>query len=107
MRKPISRRSIKSSLENDSNLGPLGQRLLTTAEAAEAAGVTPSCIRQWVSRGHLRPVARYGKRNLYREDHVLRVERDRRKSSPGSRSTSSSDAPSGQWTGKAGGEPGN
>ncbi|WP_372472111.1 helix-turn-helix domain-containing protein [Streptomyces albireticuli] len=53
-------------------------RLLTTVEAAEAAGVTPACIRQWARRGYIRPIARIGKRNLYREDHVLRAERDRR-----------------------------
>ncbi len=52
----------------------LGQRLLTTAEAAETACVTPATIRQWTSRGHLTAVARYGSRNLYLESHVLEVE---------------------------------
>ncbi|MFF2748635.1 MerR family transcriptional regulator [Kitasatospora sp. NPDC058048] len=51
-------------------------RLLTTGEAAEAAGVTAACIRQWTVRGRLRPVARRGRENLYREDHVLFAERD-------------------------------
>ncbi|MFE0063386.1 MerR family transcriptional regulator [Streptomyces sp. NPDC059003] len=55
------------------------QRLLTTAEAAAVAGVQAACIRQWVSRGYLQPTARQGNRNLYREDHVLQVERDHRK----------------------------
>ncbi|MEU2433644.1 helix-turn-helix domain-containing protein [Streptomyces sp. NPDC007861] len=62
----------------DPALADPSRRLLTTAEAAEVAQVSPACIRQWVRRGYLRPVARYGKRNLYREDHVLRAERDRR-----------------------------
>ncbi|MFI1966533.1 MerR family transcriptional regulator [Streptomyces pathocidini] len=55
-------------------------RLLTTAEAAEAVGVSPACIRQWKRRGYLRPIARYRTNGslLYREDHVLEVERDRR-----------------------------
>ncbi|WP_107288564.1 helix-turn-helix domain-containing protein [Streptomyces sp. NBRC 110611] len=50
-------------------------RLLTTAEAAVVACVTPATVRKWVHRGYLRPIARYGNRNLYREDHVLRTER--------------------------------
>lgn len=58
-------------------------RLLTTVEAAEVVGVTPACIRQWARRGYIRPIARSGKRNLYREDHVLCAERDRRIESTG------------------------
>ncbi|WP_367620987.1 MerR family transcriptional regulator [Streptomyces olivoreticuli] len=53
-------------------------RLLTTAEAAETAGVTTACIRQWTHRGYLTPTAHHGKHNLYREDHVLDAERTRR-----------------------------
>nr|WP_242640928.1 helix-turn-helix domain-containing protein [Streptomyces kasugaensis] len=52
--------------------------MLTTEEAAEVACVTPACIRKWVSRGHLAVTARSGSRNLYREDHVLAAERQRR-----------------------------
>ncbi|MFF4406027.1 helix-turn-helix domain-containing protein [Streptomyces sp. NPDC001404] len=53
-------------------------RLLTTREAAAVAQVSPSCIRQWTSRGHLVPAARQGRANLYREDQVLEAERIRR-----------------------------
>ncbi|MGW2602197.1 helix-turn-helix domain-containing protein [Streptomyces klenkii] len=62
-------------------------RLLTGAEAAELAGVKPDCIRQWVKRGYLRPAARNFKSRawLYREDHVLVVERDRRANQGGGR----------------------
>ncbi|WP_116209089.1 MerR family transcriptional regulator [Streptomyces olivoreticuli] len=70
----FSRRQLKKAATLDSPR----HRLLTTAEAAEAAGVTAACIRQWAHRGYLAPVARRGKHNLYLEDHVLRVEHSRR-----------------------------
>ncbi|MEU6708118.1 helix-turn-helix domain-containing protein [Streptomyces wuyuanensis] len=64
----------------DQPLGDPRLRLLTTAEAADAVGVSPACIRQWRRRGHLRPVAEYRLSGalLYREVDVLRAERDRR-----------------------------
>ncbi|MEU2516991.1 MerR family transcriptional regulator [Streptomyces syringium] len=52
-------------------------RLITGKEAGELLSVSPECIRQWVRRGYLSPVAR-DERNralLYREDHVLEAER--------------------------------
>ncbi|MFJ4806952.1 helix-turn-helix domain-containing protein [Streptomyces murinus] len=66
--------SINSKMGSDPR-----RRLLTTAEAASAAGVSPACIRQWVHRGYLRPVAWYRRSgaHLFREDHVLLAERER------------------------------
>lgn len=55
-------------------------RLLTAREAAEVCAVSEACIRQWVTRGYLKPTASYRKTGarLYREDHLLEVERTRR-----------------------------
>ncbi|MBF6046098.1 helix-turn-helix domain-containing protein [Streptomyces sp. NRRL B-1677] len=55
-------------------------RLLTAVEAAEMVNVKPSCIRQWVRRGYLQPTARNLKSGawLYREDHILVTEKERR-----------------------------
>lgn len=80
-------RAVVSEMKNRTHGNPRF-RLLTTREAAAAAGVSAACIRQWVKRGYLRPTARYQRGNglLYREDHVLEVERDRRAAITPSRS---------------------
>lgn len=53
--------------------------LVTTNEAAESCGVESATIRQWASRGHLKPSG-LDERNrpLYRLIDVLRVARDTR-----------------------------
>lgn len=55
----------------------LQHALWTTAEAAEAAGVTPDVIYQWKRRGKLTPVNRRG-RPRYRAMDVLRTEQSTR-----------------------------
>lgn len=52
----------------------LEQAIWTTAEAAEAAGVTPAVIYQWKRRSKLTPVNRRGWPR-YRAMDVLRAER--------------------------------
>ena len=48
---------------------------LTTAEAADLAGVTPQDIRTWKTRGHLRPFdTDHRGRPLYLGIEVLRAE---------------------------------
>lgn len=51
-------------------------KLLTVEESAEHCGVQPVTIRQWVSRGHLAPIARGDKgRLLFNVVDVARAER--------------------------------
>lgn len=49
--------------------------LVTTAEAAELAGVSQTVIRMWRYRGHLRPAGWRGRRPLYNPVDVLLAER--------------------------------
>ena len=49
--------------------------LVTTAEAAELAGVSQTVIRMWRYRGHLRPAGWRGRRPLYDPVDVLLAER--------------------------------
>jgi excisionase family DNA binding protein len=51
-------------------------KLLTVEQAAEHCGVQPVTIRQWVSRGHLTPIARGVKgRLLFDVVDVAKAER--------------------------------
>jgi excisionase family DNA binding protein len=54
--------------------------IVTTDEAANIAGVSPSTIRQWVVRGDLEPVRRGAKPLRFHYDDVARVQRDKRPS---------------------------
>lgn len=51
---------------------------VTTEEAAQAAGVSPSTVRTWVLRGHLEPVRRGAKPLRFHYDDVARVQREHR-----------------------------
>jgi predicted site-specific integrase-resolvase len=53
--------------------------LVTTAEAAELAGVSVGAIRIWVHRGHLTPVGRERGRLMYRWIDVAKAELATRK----------------------------
>jgi DNA-binding transcriptional MerR regulator len=57
--------------------GNLETTVWTTAQAAEAAGVTPAVVYQWKRRGKLVPVNRRGWPR-YRAMDVLRVEQSTR-----------------------------
>lgn len=47
---------------------------VTTETAAEMLGIRPATLRQWVSRGHLQPVGRTGRQNLYQRADLHRVQ---------------------------------
>lgn len=69
-------------------LGPLqwvGPEVLTTTEAAAAVGVSPSTLRQWVRRGHLKPAGWQGKQRTFTAEAVLAADRatDSRNKQPG------------------------
>ncbi|RLU81112.1 hypothetical protein CTZ27_33260 [Streptomyces griseocarneus] len=55
--------------------GTLQTTLWTTAEAAEAAGVSPGVIRIWAHRGHLSRANPGGRTPKYRAIDVVRAER--------------------------------
>lgn len=52
--------------------------IVTTDEAANIAGVSPSTIRAWVMRGWLEPLRRGAKPLRFHYDDVARVQRDHR-----------------------------
>lgn len=41
---------------------------LTITEAAELIGVHPNSVRKWVKDGHIKPVARFGRKLIHRKD---------------------------------------
>ncbi|WP_307128874.1 helix-turn-helix domain-containing protein [Streptomyces sp. B1I3] len=53
--------------------------LLTSAVAAQEAGVVPATIRKWVQLGHLRPSGQQGRNHLYRLEDVFAAERATRR----------------------------
>jgi DNA-binding transcriptional MerR regulator len=66
-RRPPAPRSNVRSKDLDS--------LVTGSEAARIVGVSPSAIRMWVARGHLRPTSRVGRQSLFKVVDVLRATR--------------------------------
>lgn len=54
--------------------------ILTTEEAAEWAGVSPSTVRSWVMRGHLTPLRRGAKPLRFRWSDVAECQRNLRSS---------------------------
>ena len=51
----------------------VGPDPVTTAQAARAADVSPATIRKWVARGHLHPIAREGRSNVFPLGDVLQA----------------------------------
>ncbi|WP_299533023.1 hypothetical protein [uncultured Streptomyces sp.] len=56
-----------------------GVALVTSALAAQEAGVVPATIRKWVQLGHLRPSGQQGRAHLYRLEDVFAAERAARR----------------------------
>ncbi|MDP5314050.1 hypothetical protein P8A21_23850 [Streptomyces poriferorum] len=56
-----------------------GATLVTSALAAQEAGVVPATIRKWVQLGHLRPSGQQGRSHLYRLEDVFAAERATRR----------------------------
>lgn len=55
------------------------RRLLTIGEAAQSVGRPRGTLDRWVSEGRLKPYATRGRRKLYLESDVLRVDADTRR----------------------------
>ena len=51
----------------------VGPDPMTTVQAARAAEVSPATIRKWVARGHLHPIAREGRSNVFPLGDVLQA----------------------------------
>ncbi|MFF9894958.1 helix-turn-helix domain-containing protein [Streptomyces longispororuber] len=60
--------------------------LLTTTQAAQACGVTPATIRDWVRRRILHPAGGSPRRPYYRVDDVTAAQTAAKPSRPGQRS---------------------
>lgn len=72
--------------------GTAGATLVTSALAAQEAGVVPATVRKWVQLGHLQPSGQQGRRHLYRLEHVFAAERAARRA-PGRRPVDAAPAP--------------
>jgi hypothetical protein len=73
-----------------------GVTLVTSALAAQEAGVVPATIRKWVQLGHLRPSGHQGRSHLYRLEDVFAAERATRRAPRRRTATTTGPAPTPQ-----------